>query len=390
VTAPKRTDHPTGRKARAQICAAVLGGLVFALGAGLAVAQSTPDAATPAFTPLPDAHQTQTGVAGATGFTVSGAPGEGADPFAKKVETALMAEPSAVTPGEPFWVGFHMDITEGWHTYWRNPGDSGEPPRIEWQLPAGFSISELKWPVPERQPYGPFMNFGYSGAVTLLAEITPPADLAADRDITIHADASWLVCADICIPEDESHDLTLPAGPANFDALPSADAPTIRAAHARTPKIADFDMALEAGENGREDLRRGLPFGVVVPPHEHRLLHDRSLLDRVGPRRFRHGLRLQLLQVFAELGERRHRFGLEDPVALLACEPKRSALGVIGVVEEAAPARLESRSGRRRHRAVADHAGRGRPPAPACRHATKPEAARSPEIGATCSTAGCG
>ncbi|WP_375515774.1 protein-disulfide reductase DsbD domain-containing protein [uncultured Nostoc sp.] len=77
------------------------------------------------------------------------------------VQTQLVSEVSSIQPGKPFWVGLHFQIKPGWHTYWKNPGDSGVAPSIAWTLPQGFSAGELVYPYPERLPASGLMNFGY-------------------------------------------------------------------------------------------------------------------------------------------------------------------------------------------------------------------------------------
>lgn len=126
-----------------------------------------------------------------------------------RVDARLISEVSAVRAGTPFDVALVQEITPGWHTYWRNPGDSGAPTEIVWHLPPGFSAGEIQWPWPERIPYGPLVNFGYHDRVVLPVQITPPDTLEGDR-IVLRAEARYLVCADICIPEDASLELVLP------------------------------------------------------------------------------------------------------------------------------------------------------------------------------------
>src|SRR5262249_13582465 len=65
------------------------------------------------------------------------------------VKARLLAETDTVTTGRTLWLDLHLDIKPGWHVYWRNPGDSGLPTAITWQLPAGFGAGEIAWPVPE-------------------------------------------------------------------------------------------------------------------------------------------------------------------------------------------------------------------------------------------------
>jgi DsbC/DsbD-like thiol-disulfide interchange protein len=59
------------------------------------------------------------------------------------VKARLVSEVAAVGPGQQFWVALELDIREGWHTYWRNPGDSGEPTKLAWQLPPGFTAGDI-------------------------------------------------------------------------------------------------------------------------------------------------------------------------------------------------------------------------------------------------------
>ncbi len=128
----------------------------------------------------------------------------------ERVKAELLADAAAVQPGQTFRVALRLDIADGWHTYWRNPGDSGEPTHIDWRLPPGVEASEIRWPAPERIPYGPLVNFGYHGRVMHLVEMTLPGDWPADRPLDLQATASWLVCKDICIPEQADLSLTLP------------------------------------------------------------------------------------------------------------------------------------------------------------------------------------
>jgi thiol:disulfide interchange protein len=131
-------------------------------------------------------------------------------PDSPRVRVELVSEVVAIAPGETFWVALHQQIAPGWHTYWMNPGDSGEPPRIEWALPSGFTVGETTWPFPERIRVGPAMTYGYSGEVVLPMLVTSPADLLPGDRVILRGRASWLVCEKVCIPEEAPIALTLP------------------------------------------------------------------------------------------------------------------------------------------------------------------------------------
>src|SRR4051794_34903789 len=116
------------------------------------------------------------------------------------VRADLVAEPNGITPGQTFWVGVRLRMKEHWHTYWRNPGDSGEATSITWKLPAGFSAGPITWPMPHRIPVGPLANYGYDDEVVLLTQITAPGTLTAATNAALAANVTWLVCNKECIP----------------------------------------------------------------------------------------------------------------------------------------------------------------------------------------------
>ncbi len=126
----------------------------------------------------------------------------------ERVTATLMTERPAVAPGDTIWVGLKLEMAPGWHTYWRNPGDSGLPTMINWSLVPGLEAGPIQWPTPERQPYGTLMNFGYSDEVTLLARLSVAEDSPTGNAL-LSARVTWLVCADICIPEDGSFSIPI-------------------------------------------------------------------------------------------------------------------------------------------------------------------------------------
>ena len=129
---------------------------------------------------------------------------------ARHVATELVADRQGVAPGETIHVALHQKIQTGWHTYWRNSGDSGEPTRITWDLPAGWRAGEIVWPTPRRIPVGPLMNYGYQDDVLLATPLTAPANARPGDKVTLRAQVSLLVCAEVCVPEDSTLTLDLP------------------------------------------------------------------------------------------------------------------------------------------------------------------------------------
>src|SRR5258708_31436324 len=119
-----------------------------------------------------------------------------------RVSVALISEGASIEPGSPLWVGLRQRIAPGWHTYWLNPGDSGEAPSIEWSLPTGFGAEPIVWPRPERLPVGPVVSYGYTKEVVLLARVTVPADPQPGSRVTLRGRASWLLCGQTSLPHD--------------------------------------------------------------------------------------------------------------------------------------------------------------------------------------------
>ncbi len=129
------------------------------------------------------------------------------------VKARLVSELGSIGPGQTAWVALELDIREGWHTYWRNPGDSGEATKLAWQLPAGFSAGDIVWTTPHRFEVAPLVNYGYAQHAVHLVQITAPKNLNAGAPIDLAAKASWLVCSDVCIPETADLKLRIPASP---------------------------------------------------------------------------------------------------------------------------------------------------------------------------------
>ena len=126
------------------------------------------------------------------------------------VEARLVASETSVQPGRPFLVALSLSMDPDWHVYWKNPGDSGLPTTLDWELPAGFTSGKLQWPVPERFESGGLVTYGYSGQVLLMTEILPPRTVQAGTPLVLKARAGWLACRVECTPGKASLELPLP------------------------------------------------------------------------------------------------------------------------------------------------------------------------------------
>lgn len=123
-------------------------------------------------------------------------------------EVELIADRAAV-PGGSVTVALRLKAIPGWHTYWQNPGDTGLPTTLAWNLPEGVAAGAIQWPYPSALPVGPLLNYGYEGEVWLLTDIAvPPGFAGASLPLKVRAD--WLICEQICVPEGADLSLDVP------------------------------------------------------------------------------------------------------------------------------------------------------------------------------------
>lgn len=165
---------------------------------------------------------------------------ESAPSTTPRATVSLLSASDALAPGQTVELGLHFRFQPGWHIYWMNPGDAGQAPRIEVFAPAGSTVGDLRWPAPERHVDGPITTFVHQGDVLLPFPLTLPATLSGPTTLSVKA--SWLVCKDICIPEEGVFRLELPAGAA----VPGSDAPLFEAARAAAPVRTDWQVSVDA------------------------------------------------------------------------------------------------------------------------------------------------
>ncbi len=138
------------------------------------------------------------------GFVVSGAFAPAAfaassSADAEHLHVQLIVPAAQLNRGASSNAGLYFKLEPGWHVYWQNAGDSGEPPQIKWTLPAGITAGALQFPAPKRLPLGPLMDFGYENEV-LFPFSLDVASLANPGDVALNAKVNWLVCREVCIP----------------------------------------------------------------------------------------------------------------------------------------------------------------------------------------------
>ena len=188
-----------------------------------------------------------------------------------QVKASLLAyAPQGIAAGQTLWLGLQLQHQPHWHTYWRNPGDSGLPTELTWQLPAGVKALPLIWPAPQTIPIGPMANFGYEDTVLLVTPLQidkgfKQAASLSTLDIQLHA--NWLVCKQECIPQEGDFQLSIPLqgatvmASAEFQKTLAQQARTLKGNH--TARIADDGRTIQLSIAALPDELKKGPWTVL-------------------------------------------------------------------------------------------------------------------------------
>ncbi len=116
------------------------------------------------------------------------------------LSVGLVSGRDAIHPGSSIDAGLYFKLDPGWHVYWINAGDSGEPPRVQWHLPEGWTAAPMQFPPPRRLPLGPLMDYGYEGTVLFPITLHAASNVNPTGPLELSAKVDWLVCREVCIP----------------------------------------------------------------------------------------------------------------------------------------------------------------------------------------------
>lgn len=142
---------------------------------------------------------------------------------AQHARVELIADKASIKAGDDVLVGVHYILDPGWHLYWINPGDSGQPPSFDWKLPSGFVAGDTKWPRPERLSSSQLVDYGYKDDVLFIVSVHTSQRLESGAPIPISLNAKWLICREICIPDRAELHLSLPVSTGTPQTSPHAE-----------------------------------------------------------------------------------------------------------------------------------------------------------------------
>ncbi len=187
---------------------------------------------------------------------------ESAPSVTTHTSATLVSEADSFAPGHALRVGLRLKIQPGWHTYWQNPGDAGAPPTLDVTENGAAAASAIAYPTPARTEDGGFTSFVYEHEVVLPVTLTPPA--GAGDVLHVKAHATWLVCAQLCVPEEAAFTLDLPRG----SGAPGADAALFAAADGASPRGSPFAAHVAADGTLRLDAPGIAPASLYFFPDE--------------------------------------------------------------------------------------------------------------------------
>ena len=204
-----------------------------------------------------------------------------------KVNASLVSSHDVVPPGGRFHIALRTELDPHWHTYWRNPGDSGEPVHVEWKVSEGVTIGDIHWPLPQTLATGPIINYGFEGTPLFPVEFTVPATAEPGSVMIFDADFYYLVCKDVCIPEQGKASLPIKVGSTEIDTRWDGE---IKAALAATPKAGKMTGGIKkSGDNviiGVENIPSGADLSAAhfFPYDQGVLGHSQAQIARLGQR----------------------------------------------------------------------------------------------------------
>ena len=200
----------------------------------------------------------------------------------ERIEAELVPMSAWATPGSTAIVAVRQKIKPGWHTYWRNQGDSGGPTTLSWSLPDGVVPGDILWPLPERQRLQSLMNYGYSDVVFLPVPLQVPASVQPGQTLSLRVTAHFYVCSDeMCVPEDLDLSLSLPVrdGAAPLD---PRHGQAIQVAVASAPRPAGIE-ARAAFADGRLTLSAsGGPLADAAPKWAYFFPFEGGVIDHAA------------------------------------------------------------------------------------------------------------
>ena len=217
------------------------------------------------------------------------------------IQPRLVAESSAPAPGSKVTIALDMRTDKGWHGYWTNPGEAGFAPRLDWDLPYGFSLYGLEYPVPERLRVAGLMNHVFNGDHALILTFDVSSDLKPGTKLPVRLAAEWLACTDeVCVPEKATVALDLVVGDGNIRSVDRAQFDVWRS---KLPRPLDAEAHYQLDGNR---MRIGIPYpaSAAAPIDPWFFAESERVIDYAAPQTVRRTGDWLVIETHADLGAR--------------------------------------------------------------------------------------
>lgn len=200
----------------------------------------------------------------------------------ERIEAELVPMGQWAVAGSTAIIAIRQKIQPGWHTYWRNPGDSGGPTEASWSLPMGFVAGDIVWPLPERQRLQTLMNYGYSDVVYLPVPIEVPANAKAGERVRISADVLFMVCSDqMCVPDEMTLAMDLAIGEGQ-PPLNAAHGASIQSVIENAPRPADIKARVNLEGEVLSLSATGGPLEGAAPKWAYFFSYEGGVIDHAA------------------------------------------------------------------------------------------------------------
>lgn len=176
------------------------------------------------------------------------------------VRAKIIAENTSLTPQAENRLAVVLEHADGWHTYWRMPGDAGLVTEFTFTKPSNIKVTPPRFPLPERIRTGELIGFGYEGTTAFPFTVEVPRQVRFGDRVTISVKVDYLACADVCVPGTANASIRLPLAVVG---KPSGDEAAIKEAESLIPETIATDAVRAVIDENRIRIEVAPSAGIV-------------------------------------------------------------------------------------------------------------------------------
>ena len=176
------------------------------------------------------------------------------------VRAKIIAENTSLTPQAEIRLAVVLEHADGWHTYWRMPGDAGLVTEFTFTKPSNIKVTPPRFPLPERIRTGELIGFGYEGTTAFPFTVEVPRQVRFGDRVTISVKVDYLACANVCVPGTANASIRLPLAVVG---KPSGDEAAIKEAESLIPETIATDAVRAVIDENRIRIEVAPSAGIV-------------------------------------------------------------------------------------------------------------------------------